>query len=86
MTTATETIAAKREYDTTERALHDRVRWFTEKWTSSADLNKREAAEFSADLIMVVQAVHRDAGRTTHELLVKALMAMPSPVFLTKKD
>ena len=85
MTTATEQLQAKRDAEADERAMHARVKWFTEKWTVAMDLNKRDAAEFSADLIVVVQAIHRDAGRTTHDLLMKALAAAPMPAMLIKK-
>lgn len=73
--TATEAHAV-RERDLDERALHQRMEWFFKK---HAPADKREAAEFHADLMMVVQAVHRDASRETHALLTKALMAMPNP-------
>lgn len=77
-----EQLQAKRDVEADERAMHARVKWFTEKWTAAMDLNKRDAAEFSADLIMVVQAIHRDANRTTHDLLMKALAAAPMPAVL----
>jgi hypothetical protein len=70
-----------------DQALHQRMEWFFKKY---APVDKREAAEFHADLMMVVQAVHRDASRHTHDLLAKALSAMPMPaVFMPmpeKKD
>jgi len=82
----TATDAAKQhEQDQDERALHRKVQWFTEKWTTAMDLNKRDAAEFSADFVTVIQAVHRDASRETHALLTKALMAMPpQPIIIPK--
>lgn len=66
-----------------ERALHQRMEWFFKKY---APADKREAAEFHADLIMVVQAVHRDASRETHALLIKVVMAMPNPFPLRVPD
>jgi hypothetical protein len=82
--TATQ-AATQREADIDERSLHRKVQWFTEKWTTALDLNKRDAAEFSADFVAVIQAVHRDANRETHNLLTKALMAMPpAPIFIPK--
>lgn len=66
----------QREFD--ERSLHQRMEWFFKKY---APADKREAAEFHADLAMVVQAVHRDTSRETHALLTKALAAMPPMVF-----
>lgn len=85
MMSALEAGHAAREVDLDERALHKRVEWFVEKWTTAMDLNKRDAAELNADLVMVVQSVHRDASRETHALLTKALMAMPpQPIFVPK--
>jgi hypothetical protein len=79
--TATE-MAARRDADLDERALHQRMEWFFKKY---APADTREAAEFQADLMMVVQAVHRDASRETHALLAKALAAMPvSPLVFQK--
>lgn len=83
--TSTESMK-QRETDQDERSLHRRVQWFTEKWTTAMDLNKRDASEFAADFMLVVQAVHRDAGRETHALLRNALAVMPPPVFVTKTD
>lgn len=75
----------RREADIDERAMHQRVRWFCEKWTTALDLNKRDAAEFAADFTLVVQAIHRDASRETHAMLTRALMAMPpAPVIIPK--
>ena len=51
------------------------------------DLNKRDAAEFVADFVAVVQAAHRDASRETHALLTKTLMTMPpSPIIVMPKS
>lgn len=76
----------QRADDIDERSLHRKVQWFTEKWTVAMDLNKRDAAEFAADFVTVVQAIHRDANRDTNALLTKALMAMPpSPIFVPKQ-
>ena len=74
-----------------DRSLQKRVALFTEKWSIAMDLNKRDASEFSADLVMVVQAVHRDANRETHALLVKAisafsLSAVPPPSLILRKE
>ena len=60
-----------------ERELHRRVKWFVEKWTTGLDLNKRDAAELSADFTVVVQAVHRDATRDISAILTKIMMAIP---------
>lgn len=65
-----------------DRILHDRMEWFFKKY---APADKYEAAEFHADLMMVVQAVHRDASRHTHDLLTRALTAsMAAPPHLVR--
>jgi len=69
-----------------ERDVQRKMQWFVEKWTTQMDLNKRDAAELSGDLAVVMQSVHRDASRYTHELLTRAMRAMPAPVFVTKAD
>jgi hypothetical protein len=84
MPTALDAAKAASEADRDERALHRRVQWFVEKWTTSMDLNKRDAAELNADLVMVIQEVHRDASRTTHELMRNTLAVMPPVQFVTK--
>jgi hypothetical protein len=65
-----------------ERSLHDRMEWFFKK---HAPADKREAAEFHADLVMVIQAVHQDASRETHRLLQAAIALMPSPFTVLRK-
>lgn len=81
--TATEALK-QREADIDEQSLNRKVQWFTEKWTVAMDLNKRDAAEFVADFVTVVQAVHRDANRETHALLVSALAAVPPSIIMPK--
>lgn len=84
MTTATESMAEIREREMDERSLHGRMKWFTAKWTD--ELRPDQGSEFYADLLMLVQAIHRDANRETHALLKNALAAMPpQPVFIDKK-
>ena len=83
--TATEVASDQALRD--ERLLHERVRWFTEKWTTGLDLNKRDAAELTADFTMVVQAVHRDATRDISAILTKIMLAIPpAPIFVQKRD
>ncbi len=82
MTTATETVREPRERDVDERALHQHMEWIFKKY---APADKREAAEFHADLMMVVQAVHRDASRETHRLLMAAVAVMPNPFTALQK-
>lgn len=86
MPTATETALQQLDRNRDERELNQRVKWFVDKWSERLDASREEEAELSADLIMVVQAVHRDASRTTHELLAKSLAAMPPPTFIMPKS
>lgn len=83
----TATEVARDEASRDERDLHRRVQWFTEKWTVALDLNKRDAAELTADFALVVQAVHKDATRDISAILSKIMMAMPpAPIFVKKPD
>jgi hypothetical protein len=84
MPNALEASQVEREADLDRQAVHRRVSWFVEKWTTQLDLNKRDAAELTADLVVVIQEVHRDASRTTHELLRTSLAAMPPPQLIVK--
>ena len=77
MTMKTATEIGNDEAARDERDLHRRVKWFVEKWTTGLDLNKRDAAELSADFTVVVQAVHRDATRDISAILTKIMMAIP---------
>ena len=85
MQTATSINSEERKRDLDERSLHKRVQWFVEKWTTQMDLNKRDASEFNADLIMVVQSVHADASREYHNLLKATFAVMPPAQFIVKK-
>jgi len=83
----TATEVANDEATRDERALHRRVKWFTEKWTTALDLNKRDAGEFAADFALVVQAVHRDATRDISAILTGIMMTIPpQPIFVKKSD
>lgn len=84
MTTATEAALQQLDKARDERELHQRMKWFVEKWAERLDASREEASELSADLVMVVQAVHRDASRETHALLRNALAVMPPVQFVTK--
>lgn len=86
MPTALEAMQKQVQANNDERDVHRKMQWFVEKWTTSMDLNKRDAAELSADLAVVAQAVHRDASRHTHELLARSLAAMPPAVFVKKPE
>lgn len=84
MTTATQTIQERIGREQDERSVHAYMRRFVERWTDGMD--RRDAAEFQADLTLVLQAVHRDASRETHELLRRSLAAMPpTPLFIEHK-
>jgi hypothetical protein len=72
--TATDIQADAVDAHRDERILHSRMEWFTKKYQPA---DRREASEFQADLLMLVQAVHQDASRYTHKLLENALRAMP---------
>ena len=83
MTTATEAMQERIGRDQDERSVHAYMRRFVERWAPN---DQRDAAEFQADLALVLQAVHRDASRDTHELLRRALAAMPpQPIIIDKK-
>lgn len=83
MKTATETMQERLEVEQDERSVHASMRRFAQRWAPD---DRHDAAEFHADLTLVLQSVHRDASRETHALLVKALSAMPpSPIFIEKK-
>ena len=83
--TAAETLT-RMNADRDERDLNRRIKWFVDKWSERLDAGREEAAELSADVVTLVQAVHRDASRETHALLASALSAMPRPAILLKKD
>lgn len=84
----TATDALKRmDRERDERDLHMRMKWFVDKWAERLDAGREEQAELSADLTLLLQAVHRDASRETHELLTRALSAMPpSPILVRLPD
>lgn len=82
--TATSIASKDREREMDERTLHGRMKWFTEKWAMA---QQEAQSEFQADLLLLIQAIHRDASRETHALLTKALMAMPpQPIFIPTKS
>lgn len=85
MTTATEAALQQLDKTRDERELHQRMKWFVDKWAERLDASREEASELSADILLLVQALHRDASRETHALLTKALMAMPpQPMIIPK--
>lgn len=81
MQTAAEVLADNAARD--ERSVHAYMTRFTQRWTDGLDRN--DAAQFAADLLLLVQAIHRDASRETHALLAKSLAAMPPPQVVIEK-
>lgn len=71
--TATESILDD-DRSTDERQLHDAMQRFANRW---APADRREAADFHADLLMVMQALHRDTMRPVNALLRNSLSLMP---------
>lgn len=57
-----------------ERALHDCMSHFCLRW---GPIDRPESAEFHADLLLLVQQIHRDAMRPVHGLLDSALARQP---------
>ncbi len=83
MTAATDATREAIERESDERSLHAAMHRFAKKWNPD---HKDDALEFQADLLLLVQAIHRDASRETHTLLTNALMAMPPQhIFVEKK-
>lgn len=82
MTTATEALREAMERERDERSLHAAMLRFTKKWNPD---HKDDALDFQADLLVLVQAVHRDAMRETHALLTNALAAMPPKTIFVEK-
>lgn len=71
-----------RDKYTAERVLHQHVEHFLREWAPS---DPRRRAHFSADLIALVQAVHRDAMIPVEHLLSTALSCIP-PLQVFPKD
>lgn len=85
MTTATEAALQQLDKTRDERELLQCMKWFVDKWAERLDASREETSELSADILLLVQAVHRDASRETHALLTKALMAMPPQPMIIQK-
>ncbi len=64
----------EREDFNNRSALHDAMEHFTYHWAPN---QPRKAAEFHADLLRLIQAIHRDASKPFGDMLTKAMMAMP---------
>ena len=81
MTSAIEAAQEQWERELDERSFHRRMQWFFEKY---APADKRDAAEFHADLAIVMDSVYRHASRETHALLAKAMAVIPVSLILPK--
>lgn len=81
MTTATEEIMKQREEELDARMLHDAMDKFTRDWQPA---DRVEAGRFQADLLRLVQLIHRDAARPYHDLMVRQLQAMPMSPFIAQ--
>lgn len=84
MTTASEAALQQLDKTRDERELHQRMKWFVDKWAERLDASREETSELSADILLLVQAVHRDASRETHALLRNSLALMPPMQIITK--
>ncbi len=78
--TATQTLIGE-ERLSDERAIHDYMHRFCRRW---APRDTRDADEFQADFLLVVQAIHRDAIKPMEKALMHAFSMVPSPLFPTK--
>jgi hypothetical protein len=81
--TATDFVEQKRDSEMDAREVHLAMEHFSFHWAPS---EPRKAAEFQADLLMLVQAVHRDSARPFADILAKAFSAMPSMIFHKSTD
>jgi hypothetical protein len=76
--TATETtldeLGARSAAHTDARIVRDAMERFSYHWAPS---EPRKQAEFQADLLLLIQAVHRDAARPFGDMLTKAMSVMP---------
>lgn len=76
--TATEIAMDDREDFSNRTAVHDAMEHFTYHWAPS---QPRKAAEFHADLLRLIQAVHRDSAKPMEAALKNAFALMPPMVF-----
>lgn len=75
--TATEMLK-RDDADMDARMLHDAMERFSYHWAPS---EPRKQAEFQADLLLLIQAVHRDAARPFGKMLENAMALMPPMIF-----
>lgn len=82
--TATQVMNEHFEKNRSERDLHRYMQHFTEKWSPE---DRQKAAEFQADFLTVVQAIHSDALRPMSDALERAfrVASMATP-FVPVKD
>lgn len=83
--TATEKLLKRDDANMDARMVHDAMERFSYHWAPS---EPRKQAEFQADLLLLIQAVHRDAARPFGDMLTKAIAAMPplSPMIFPKSE
>lgn len=65
-----------------QAALSNYMEQFTRRW---APHDRRDNAEFQADFLLVVQAVHRDAMKPMEAAMTAAFSSLP-PMFLHQPE
>lgn len=78
-----EQLRAESAARTDECIVHDYMERFTRRWMPA---DRNEAADFQADLLSLIQAVHRDASRPFGDMLSKAFSLMPHMIFPQTKE
>ena len=71
-------IMDDREDFSNRSAVHDAMEHFTYHWAPS---QPRKAAEFHADLLRLIQAVHRDSAKPMEIALKNAFAVFPTTLF-----
>lgn len=66
-----------------QASVHDYMERFAERWAPG---DRRANAEFQADFLLVIQAVHRDAMKPMERALMTAFAALPPMTFAVTKD
>lgn len=73
-------IMDDREDFNNRSSVHDAMEHFTYHWAPS---QPRKAAEFHADLLRLIQAVHRDSAKPMEIALKNAFALFPATFFQT---
>lgn len=71
---AEEIIRTAQESYTQNRILHDRMDWFAKHWAPD---DRRKAAEFHADFLLIVQGVYAAAQEPAHQMMLRLVQGMP---------